>query len=204
MIILDELDTHKAFRPRKTDDNNTVSTTSSYDIIDTNSDSEENIFECNDNYGPVRKTLKNNLKNRVKKICDKLTLGAFLESMDGISSTTERVVIGMTNHPNLLDPAIIRPGRFDLVINMDSLDEKYMQMYLKYIFDGFNNIEDSEIIEACIYASKNKISTSMIEQACIEKYSTGNLKSLYECIKTVRDSFILGEIETTNKLSINQ
>ncbi len=109
--------------------------------------------------------------------------------MDGVSSTEDRVVIAMTNHPKHLDPAIIRPGRFDIVINMSSLDVEYLVLYFKYLFNDFKHITESDINNTCKYAHENEISTSLLEQACIEKYSAGDTKLLLDCVVDIHKSF---------------
>ena len=43
-------------------------------------------------------------------------LNQMLAEMDGIEDLTNIVVIGATNRPDMLDPALIRPGRFDRVL----------------------------------------------------------------------------------------
>ncbi|MBI2671478.1 AAA family ATPase [Candidatus Woesearchaeota archaeon] len=40
-----------------------------------------------------------------------------LTEMDGLEELTDVVVIGSTNRPDLLDPALLRPGRFDRIIS---------------------------------------------------------------------------------------
>ncbi|PTE19969.1 AAA family ATPase [Cereibacter changlensis JA139] len=45
-------------------------------------------------------------------------INAFLAAMDGISREEGVIVVGTCNHPELMDPAILRPGRFDLKIEM--------------------------------------------------------------------------------------
>ncbi|MCS7146343.1 MAG: CDC48 family AAA ATPase [Nitrososphaerota archaeon] len=47
-----------------------------------------------------------------------------LAEMDGIEELREVVVIGATNRPDLMDPAILRPGRFDRLIYVPPPDEK--------------------------------------------------------------------------------
>ncbi|MEM3096061.1 MAG: CDC48 family AAA ATPase [Nitrososphaerota archaeon] len=47
-----------------------------------------------------------------------------LAEMDGIEELTDIVVIGATNRPDLLDPAILRPGRFDRLVYIPPPDER--------------------------------------------------------------------------------
>ena len=47
-----------------------------------------------------------------------------LTEMDGIQELHDVVVIAATNRPDLLDPALLRPGRFDRIIEVPMPDEK--------------------------------------------------------------------------------
>ncbi|MBC6716585.1 ATP-binding protein [Aurantimonas sp. DM33-3] len=40
-------------------------------------------------------------------------INAFLECLDGAEARTGVIVVGATNHPDLIDPAVRRPGRLD-------------------------------------------------------------------------------------------
>jgi AFG3 family protein len=52
------------------------------------------------------------------------TLNQLLVEMDGFSSTEHVVVLAGTNRPDVLDPALMRPGRFDRHIGIDRPDVK--------------------------------------------------------------------------------
>jgi len=54
-----------------------------------------------------------------------------LAEMDGIEELSDVIVLGATNRPDLLDPAILRPGRFDKVIYVPPPDEKSRYQILK-------------------------------------------------------------------------
>ncbi|OYT62004.1 MAG: AAA family ATPase, partial [Thermofilum sp. ex4484_15] len=47
-----------------------------------------------------------------------------LTEMDGITLLRNVIVIGATNRPDILDPALLRPGRFDRIIYVPPPDEK--------------------------------------------------------------------------------
>ena len=52
------------------------------------------------------------------------TLNAMLVEMDGLSSRNGVIVLAATNRPDVLDPALLRPGRFDRQVVMDLPDIK--------------------------------------------------------------------------------
>lgn len=50
-------------------------------------------------------------------------LNQILTEMDGFSNTDAVMVLGATNRPDILDPALLRPGRFDRAIGLERPDE---------------------------------------------------------------------------------
>ena len=50
------------------------------------------------------------------------TLNQLLVEMDGFDATTNVILIAATNRPDVLDPALLRPGRFDRQIGVDAPD----------------------------------------------------------------------------------
>jgi cell division protease FtsH len=50
-------------------------------------------------------------------------LNQLLSEMDGFASVQGTIVVGATNRPDDLDPALLRPGRFDRAISVDRPDE---------------------------------------------------------------------------------
>jgi len=47
-----------------------------------------------------------------------VTFSGVLNALDGITASEGRVVVLTTNHPEKLDPALIRPGRVDMVLDL--------------------------------------------------------------------------------------
>ena len=52
------------------------------------------------------------------------TLNALLVEMDGFESKHDIIIIAATNRPDVLDPALLRPGRFDRQVVVDAPDVK--------------------------------------------------------------------------------
>ncbi|HAJ34716.1 MAG TPA: cell division protein FtsH [Chloroflexi bacterium] len=50
------------------------------------------------------------------------TLNQILVEMDGFDTDTNIIIIAATNRPDILDPALLRPGRFDRRVTMDTPD----------------------------------------------------------------------------------
>ncbi len=59
------------------------------------------------------------------------TLNQILTEMDGFETGTNVIVIAATNRPDILDPALLRPGRFDRKVVVDSPDLKAREEILK-------------------------------------------------------------------------
>lgn len=52
------------------------------------------------------------------------TLNQILVEMDGFENDTNLIIVAATNRPDILDPALLRPGRFDRKVMMDNPDIK--------------------------------------------------------------------------------
>ena len=59
------------------------------------------------------------------------TLNALLVEMDGFESKHDIIIIAATNRPDVLDPALLRPGRFDRQVVVDAPDVKGREEILR-------------------------------------------------------------------------
>ncbi len=59
------------------------------------------------------------------------TLNQILVEMDGFETETNVIVIAATNRPDVLDPALLRPGRFDRQVVIDPPDINDREQILK-------------------------------------------------------------------------
>ncbi len=76
------------------------------------------------------------------------TLNALLVEMDGFGSNSGVIVIAATNRPETLDPALLRPGRFDRHVLVDRPDvagrEAILQVHVKNVKLD-NNVDLKEV-----------------------------------------------------------
>jgi len=64
------------------------------------------------------------------------TLNQMLVEMDGFDTDTIIIIIAATNRPDILDPALLRPGRFDRRVTLDRPDMKGREAILKVHVKG--------------------------------------------------------------------
>ncbi len=64
------------------------------------------------------------------------TLNQILVEMDGFDTNTNVIVVAATNRPDVLDPALLRPGRFDRQVILDRPDMKGRLEILKVHIKG--------------------------------------------------------------------
>ena len=110
------------------------------------------------------------------------TLNQILVEMDGFETNTNVILTAATNRPDILDPALLRPGRFDRRVVLDNPDVKGRKEILEVHskgkpFDedvalekvakqtpGFSGADLANLInEAAILAARNSRSTIMYE-----------------------------------------
>ncbi|GAC1359082.1 MAG: ATP-dependent zinc metalloprotease FtsH [Ktedonobacteraceae bacterium] len=126
------------------------------------------------------------------------TLNQILVEMDGFETNTNVIVIAATNRPDVLDPALLRPGRFDRQVVLDRPDIRgrmaILQVHargkpleadvslevLARQTPGFSGADVANLLnEAAILAArrnKHKIGTSELEEA-IDRVVAGPARS---------------------------
>ena len=73
------------------------------------------------------------------------TLNQILVEMDGFETDTNVIVIAATNRPDILDPALLRPGRFDRRVVLDRPDMKGREAIMGVHVRGKPLDEDVEV-----------------------------------------------------------
>ncbi|MDY6838083.1 MAG: ATP-dependent zinc metalloprotease FtsH [Thermodesulfobacteriota bacterium] len=73
------------------------------------------------------------------------TLNQLLVEMDGFDPTLGVILMAATNRPEILDPALLRPGRFDRHILVDRPDKKGREEILKVHMKGITVAKDVDV-----------------------------------------------------------
>ena len=81
-----------------------------------------------------KKMILEEINQYKKQNMDKLNLGGLLQLLDGIESAEGRIIVACTNHPERIDPALIRPGRLGIQINLRECSKKMTIQILEYYF----------------------------------------------------------------------
>jgi transitional endoplasmic reticulum ATPase len=118
-------------------------------------------------------------------------LNQLLAEMDGLEELKDIIVVGATNRPDMLDPALLRPGRFDKILLVTAPEEKGRFDILK-IHTGKMPLDvTKEEIKGIDYDFKNiKISaihSKMASDKPISEEEINNLKNKEIDFKNLSD-----------------
>jgi transitional endoplasmic reticulum ATPase len=94
-------------------------------------------------------------------------LNQMLAEMDGIESLKNVIVIGATNRPDMLDPALLRPGRFDRIVYV-SVPDKEGRLQILNIHTKNMPIKDKEKVVVEISEQTEGYTGADIEGLCRE------------------------------------
>ncbi len=117
------------------------------------------------------------------------TLNQILVEMDGFEPTDNVIVIAATNRPDVLDPALLRPGRFDRQVYIDLPDRKEREQILKVHFKN-------KPIESGVDAEKIATSTPGFSGADIKNLTNeAAITAARNNKKTISQTDLLESIE---------
>jgi hypothetical protein len=99
-----------------------------------------------------------------------ITLDDILNLWDGIRETPGRIMIISSNHYHDLDPALIRPGRIDITLELSYVSRKIIKEMYKHLFDAVLDNEKLENIKEDFYSPAEIINIYMNEERNKDKF----------------------------------
>jgi transitional endoplasmic reticulum ATPase len=112
-------------------------------------------------------------------------ISQLLTEMDGILTLQDIVVVAATNRPNLIDPAVLRPGRFDRLIYVPEPDEKSRLQILK-LYSGTMPLNKDVDLNQISLATRY-YSGADLENICREAAMHALRKDINVCEVTMKD-----------------
>ena len=77
-----------------------------------------------------------------------MTFSGFLNALDGVASGEERIIFMTTNHPERLDPALIRPGRVDLSVLINDASPQQARRLFERFYGRDETLETPAVVGA--------------------------------------------------------
>ncbi|HVA82819.1 MAG TPA: AAA family ATPase [Candidatus Aquilonibacter sp.] len=136
--------------------------------------------------------------------------GEFLEELDGIKSQYNIVLVATTNRPDMLDPALLRPGRIDKIIYVAPPNKEEREQLFRYnlakapIKEGIDFAKLAEISQGytgadisniCRQAKMNTLERS-IRSSNDEVITTDDMLALIQKMKPSAPSMVVGRYLT--------
>jgi len=140
-------------------------------------------------------------------------LNQMLAEMDGLEDLNDVIVIGATNRPDMIDPALLRPGRFDKILLVDAPNETERENILKIhtkkmplgkdvnlkeiakITSGYTGADlESLVREAGMLALRESPDTKHVTkkhfEKALEKIKPSVTKTTFEAYKKIEENFL--------------
>ena len=120
--------------------------------------------------------IKKNLKKKEPE--DRITLQGILNVLDGTLDSPGRILIMCTNHIDKIDPALIRPGRVNQIIEFKKMNKDMTIKYINMCFDV--TLSHDQMLSI----PDMKLTPAEIEEICIE--NNDNLDEVLSILNRTR------------------
>lgn len=104
---------------------------------------------------------------------DELDLAGLLNALDGVVDCPGRMVIMTTNHPEKLDPALIRPGRVNMQLHLNYMRAHEGAQMVQHYFGG--NIGEQQMQKLELGIPDMIMTPAQLEELCAEKKTVSEL-----------------------------
>jgi len=139
--------------------------------------SSEDMSEDFDFAGPAAPRAASGVRSTGQR-SDKMNLSGLLNVLDGVVDSPARIVVMTTNCPDRLDPALIRPGRINLCIEMSFMRPDPLCQIIEHLMAAQLTVRQRE--RAHLVLEDIALPAARVEQSCAEAKNVDELLSELE------------------------
>jgi cell division protease FtsH len=123
------------------------------------------------------------------------TLNQMLSEMDGFDTSEGVVMIGATNRPDVLDTALLRPGRFDrqIVVPLPDLDERLPILQIHAKNKRMNTDVDLDMVARGTPGMSGADLANLVNEAALHAVRRGAKEIAMEDFENARDRVLMGQ-----------
>jgi len=131
------------------------------------------------------------------------TLNQMLSEMDGFDTTESVVMMAATNRPDILDPALLRPGRFDrqIVVPLPDLEERLPILHVHAKDKRIGADVDLTIIARGTPGMSGADLANLVNEAALHAVRRGSKEVHMEDFEASRDRVLMGQRRESMALS---
>ncbi len=131
------------------------------------------------------------------------TLNQMLSEMDGFDTSEGVVMIAATNRPDILDPALLRPGRFDrqIVVPLPDLEERLPILQVHCKGKRMAADVDLSVVARGTPGMSGADLANLVNEAALHAVRRGSLDIAMQDFESARDRVLLGQRRESMVLS---
>jgi cell division protease FtsH len=131
------------------------------------------------------------------------TLNQMLSEMDGFDTSEGVVMIAATNRPDILDPALLRPGRFDrqIVVPLPDLEERLPILQVHCKGKRMSSNVDLSVVARGTPGMSGADLANLVNEAALHAVRRGSLEIAMQDFESARDRVLLGQRRESMVLS---
>jgi cell division protease FtsH len=131
------------------------------------------------------------------------TLNQMLSEMDGFETTEGVVMMAATNRPDILDPALLRPGRFDrqIVVPLPDLEERLPILQVHCKDKRLSDDVDLQVIARGTPGMSGADLSNLVNEAALHAVRAGRKEVHMEDFESARDRVLMGQRRESMALS---
>jgi cell division protease FtsH len=131
------------------------------------------------------------------------TLNQMLAEMDGFEVTTGIVMMAATNRPDILDPALLRPGRFDrqVVVPLPELDDRRQILDVHVKHKRINADVDLDLVARGTPGMSGADLSNLVNESALFAVRQGDSEIHMRHFEQARDRVLMGQERESTVLS---